>query len=51
MKQSQKIELTNIDNGVTRILTYKQCVEMFGKDEFTEILLGYAPNWVAVEVN
>jgi hypothetical protein len=51
MKQSQKIELTNIDNGVTRILTYKQCVEIFGKAEFTEILLGYLPNWVAVEVN
>jgi len=43
-------ELTNTDNGKTTINTYKECVEMFGENEFNEILLGYSPNWVAVEI-
>ena len=45
------IELTNIEHGVTTILTYEQCVERFGKDEFAEILAGYLPQWIAIEVD
>lgn len=47
----KQFEVTFIDNGVTKLMTYKQCVEVFGKAEFKEILLGYAPHIVAVQVN
>lgn len=47
---NRTIELTNVEKGVTIITTYEECVERFGKDEFAEILAGYLPQWVAIEL-
>lgn len=49
-KQTDLIELTNFDSGKTEILTRKECEERFGKAEFNEILLGYLPNYAAIEI-
>lgn len=46
----RKFEVTFIDNGKTKIMTYKECVELFGKAEFEEIRLGYLPHIVAIEI-
>ena len=47
MKPEQLIELRHIDNGTIRILTYRDCIEIFGEEFFKEILLGYASHWKA----
>lgn len=52
----KKYEVTWIDEtprGIktqTKILTQEQCYRMFGKEEFNEILEGYDPSIVAVEI-
>jgi len=46
-----KYEIFYVDTGKTVYLTYKQCCDQFGEEEFKEILCGYAPHIVAVEVN
>ena len=43
-------EITFIDNGKTVQWTERQCHDYFGRDEFNEILQGYAPHIVAVEL-
>lgn len=44
------IEVTNIENGHTEILTRKQFFQRFGKAEGQEILAGYLPHIVAIEL-
>jgi len=46
----KKYEVTCCDTGKTIVLTHKEMVEKFGKVEFKEILKGYLPHLVAVEV-
>ena len=48
--KKKKYEVTNCEHGKTWYLSYSECVERFGKDEFAEILQGYDPVWVAVLV-
>lgn len=43
-------EITFIDNGYTVYWSKPQCEEYFGKDEFVEVLGGYFPHIVAVEL-
>ena len=45
------IELTNLDTGRTEYITYSEAVKRFGKGEFEEMLQGYAPNYVAIQVD
>ena len=43
-------EITFIDTGKTVRWTTRQCHEHFGRDEFDEIVQGYAPHIVAVKL-
>ena len=47
---TKKYEVTWLDTGLTKILTLSDCNKLFGKDEFTEIVLGYLPHIVAIEL-
>jgi len=44
-------EVTFCDSGKTEELTYDECVELFGEDEFQEVLAGHLPNIVAVDLD
>lgn len=44
-------EVTSVDTGRTKYMTQAQAEAFFGKVEFKEILDGYLPHIVAVEVD
>jgi len=46
----KKYEVTNVDTGVTVVMTQSEAHEMFGRAEFKEILAGYLPHLIAVEI-
>lgn len=48
---NHRIELTFIDTGKTVEWTKEQCQEHFGVEEFDEILQGYAPHIVAIDLD
>lgn len=52
MKYSKKaiIEVTSMDSGKTERMTRAEFDKRFGVEEGKEILAGYAPHIVAVEV-
>lgn len=50
MKQASIIEVTNCENGYSRKMTRKEFDAIFGKEEGKELLAGYHPAVVAVEV-
>ena len=43
-------EVTFCDSAQTYRWTLAECQEHFGKDEFKEVLAGYAPHIVAVKL-
>jgi len=43
-------EVTFIEAGNTYTWTLAKCQRYFGKDEFKEVLAGYAPHIVAVKL-
>lgn len=45
------IQVTFVDNGTTVEMTKQECYDEFGVEEFKEILLGYAPHIVAVDLD
>jgi uncharacterized membrane protein (DUF373 family) len=46
----KKYEVTCCDTGKTVVLTLKEAVKKFGKNEFKEIVAGYLPHLIAVEL-
>jgi hypothetical protein len=44
-------EVTSVDTGKTHVMTQKAAEQMFGKVEFKEIVAGYLPNVIAVQVS
>ena len=46
-----EFEITSLDTGWTRIMTRAEAERLFGRDEFAEIVAGYLPNIVAVQVS
>ena len=49
-RKTKKFEITFIESGRTEVWTLRKCNATFGADEFYEILQGYAPHVVAVEI-
>ena len=47
---SAKYEVTNFDNGKTRIITGKELKEEFGEEEAIEMIDGYLPNYAVVKL-
>ena len=43
-------EVTFIESGKTFNWTKKQCIDFFGKDEFSEYAAGYAPHVVIIKL-
>jgi len=43
-------EVTWLDSGKTKILTLKECERIFGDVGFSEIVQGYAPHIVAIDL-
>jgi hypothetical protein len=46
----KKYEVTSVDTGVTVVMTQSEAYKRFGRAEFKEILLGYLPHLIAVEI-
>jgi hypothetical protein len=46
----REFEITFIDSGKTVVWTLRKANKFFGAAEFQEILAGYLPNIVAVEL-
>jgi len=49
-REPRKFEITSVDSGKTVVWTLKKANEFFGREEFQEILKGYLPHIVAVEI-
>ena len=45
-----KYEVTSVETGVTVVMTEKEAIKRFGKAEFKEILKGYLPHLIAVQL-
>ena len=46
----KKYEVTSVDTGVTVVMTRSEAHKLFGRVEFKEILAGYLPHLIAVEI-
>ena len=43
-------EITFTDTGRVEVMSFLDCEDLFGKDEFMELRMGYSPNIVVVEL-
>ena len=51
MTKQATYEVTNVEQGITQHLTTDEATDMYGFEEFFEMLKGYHPCYVAVKTN
>lgn len=46
----KKYEVTSVSTGETETVTKREGNKKYGRDEFKEMIQGYLPNYIVVEI-